>query len=41
MDRSKKPFIQIGEVEAAVLHDVGEALRFILNDLHDYNVSTI
>src|SRR5471030_1732739 len=30
----EEPFIQIGEVEPIVFGDVGEALRFIPNDLH-------
>ena len=36
----EKRFIQIGEVEAIVLGDVGKALRFVPNDLHEYIVFT-
>jgi hypothetical protein len=30
----EEPFVQIGEIKAAVFGDVGEALWFIPNDLH-------
>lgn len=37
----KKMLVQIGKIEPAVFGDVGQALRFIPDDLHDYYVDTI
>ena len=36
----EKRFIQISEIQP-VLVEIGEALRFVPNDFHDYRVSTI